>query len=332
MNVLVEGFDRRGHRLFRERLALPPGKRAFTIGRSAAADVTIDDEHVAPLHVSLEVTDQGQVLATDLGSVNGIVVSDNRQYAARNLELVENTLQIGVTLVRIRTPFEKDAPEKPLRQHLCLLPFRPHWIAAICAVMFFVQMAYETWLDAPHRLLDSVAISISLGALATGLWASLWALLTRIMLGHWRWIVHAAIAVAVSLSFGIINEALELGWFAFSLPAWPHQLSWLLGLGLASALYLHLIHSSNLTARRAGIVACLLPALVVGITTWLLDRSSLRDVNHVSTAQRIFPPSLRLRPANSLDDYVKSAAALRHSADARRNISLVDDPDGTAQE
>src|SRR5262245_8102032 len=111
--VVVEGLDGQGRVQWRERLMLNGSRRTFTIGRSIDADVTLDDPHAAALHASVEITQDGRVLASDLDSLNGLVISGKRYREARGVELPDNTLQIGQTQLRVRTAHERLQPERP---------------------------------------------------------------------------------------------------------------------------------------------------------------------------------------------------------------------------
>jgi putative nucleotidyltransferase with HDIG domain len=58
-----------------------------TIGRSAQADIVVDEASLSRLHARLTYTGEGKTVIEDLGSTNGVVVNGSRQEAA--------TLKIG---------------------------------------------------------------------------------------------------------------------------------------------------------------------------------------------------------------------------------------------
>ena len=62
---------------------------------------------------------------------------------------------------------------------------------------------------------------------------------------------------------------------------------------------------------------------------WVLERSQMQNVNYIGTSLRIYPPSLRLGSASTVDDYFKSGEALRNAADKKRKI-MPDEEDGEA--
>ena len=95
---------------------------------------------------------------------------------------------------------------------------------------------------------------------------------------------------------------------------------------LAGALFLHLTHASPLPARRAALIACGIPALLAAGSHWFQAHDQVRDVNHIDARMRIYPPALRLRAADKLDDYFNKANALRERANKRLADALADEP------
>ncbi len=330
--VLIEILDSHGRMQSSQRVTLTGEQRTLTIGRGVHADVTLDDAYAAALHASIEITPEGRIKVSDLGSVNGIVISGKRHRDANNLEFADGMLQIGRTRLRVRTAHEVLAPEKPDQLAPASILRDPAWIAGISALACAAQLAYGGWLGAPRDLASIIVTSLLSGALATGVWVAFWALLSRVMLGEWRWLRHAAIFLGVAAVFVAISSVLEVGWFMFSLPQWNTRTAWVGAIAFGCVLYLHLIHASTLTARRAALVACIVPALSGGAGQWLQERNQMRDVNYIGASLRIYPPSLRLRSAGTPEDYFSSAMALRGAADKTRKALRADDDDDSADD
>jgi Inner membrane component of T3SS, cytoplasmic domain len=331
--VLIDCLDSRGRVQLRQRLALTDGHRTFSIGRSVAADVTLDDEHSAPLHATIEVMPDGSLLASDLGSVNGIIVAGKRQHAVSGLRLDDGAFQIGRTQLRVRTGRQALPPEKPDQQGAKLGMaswldlHQPARLAGIGGAVVGIQSAYEAWLGAPRDMLGGIITSIGFAVLLVGGWVAVWALLSRVMQEEWRWLRHAAIILGVSAVTVAVNSVLDLGWFAVSLPPWSGRGTWIGALALAAAVSLHLMHASGLSTRRATVIGCLFPALLAAGGQWMLSRNTSRDVNHISADLRVYPPSLRLRKAGSSDEFFAGSAALRKTADAKLKAAPADDTD-----
>ncbi len=328
--VLVEILDSHGRVQLRERVALADDKRTFSIGRAVDADVTLDDAYAAARHATVEITPDGRVLVSDLDSVNGVLIAGKRHRGTRNVEVPNGVLQIGRTRLRLRTAFEALPPEKPDQLRPASVLHDPAWLAGIGAAAGLAQLGYTTWLGVPRDLAAVLVTTLISAAAGAGMWVAFWALLSRMLCGEWRWLRHAAIFLGVAAIFYAINGVLDLGWFMFSLPQWSLRAAWVGAIALGCALYLHLIHASNIAPRRAAIVACIVPALSGGAGQWVQERQQMRDVNHIGASLRIYPPALHLSTAGSIDDYFQSAAALRAAADAKRKATRADDDDSAA--
>jgi hypothetical protein len=324
--ILVESLDSRGRVQWRERFALDAARRTLTVGRSIHADVTVDDPYAAPLHASLEIAPDGRVLANDLGSVNGLVVCGKRYRNAGAVALADHVLQVGRTRLRIRTGQELLEPERPDDLRPTSLLRHPGWLAGAAALAGVAQLIYAKWLVAPRDLAEGIATSLGTAILVVCAWVAVWALLSRVMQGEWRWHRHAAICLGAAVTLVAAIGLVDLGWFVFALPAWNSRSLWIGALALGCALYLHLINASSLRARRAALIACAVPLLLALGSQWLQDRNRVRDVNHISARMRIYPPSLRLRASEPVEDYFKNAASLRVLADKRLIDALARDP------
>ncbi|MGW8380070.1 FHA domain-containing protein [Streptomyces sp. ODS28] len=81
------------------------------LGRSAEADVPLDDPDVSRLHCAVTVTEDGEVTVTDLGSTNGTSL-DGRPVGEQPVPLRPGaTLRLGETAVRLAEPHAPvDAP------------------------------------------------------------------------------------------------------------------------------------------------------------------------------------------------------------------------------
>lgn len=331
--VLVEICSVHGRVLARERVTLARDAHAFTIGRSAHADVTVDDAYVAAIHASVEITPEGKVLVSDLGSVNGIVISGKRHHGARNLELANgDMLKIGHTRLRVRTAHETLAPEKPDQIEPASIVRNPAFIAVVGGLACVAQLAYSEWLAAPRDLAAEIVGALITAMLAASAWVAFWALLSRIVQWEWRWLRHAAILAGVVAVVIALDGLLQLGWFAFSLPQWNARPILIGAIGFGCALYLHLSHASNISPRSAALVACIVPALLGGTGYWVLERQQTRNVNNIGASLRIYPPAVRVRSAGSVEAFFRDAAGLRSGADAKRAAMPSDEDAGEAKD
>jgi hypothetical protein len=324
--LLIEGLDGRGRAQWCQRFTLGEDRRTLTIGRSVHADLTLDDPYAAALHASLEIGPDGEILANDLGSMNGLIVCGKRYRNAGVVTLADNILQVGRTRLRIRTGQELLEPERPDDLRPTSLLRHPAWLAGFAGLAGSAQLIYAKWLGAPRDLAEGIVTSLGVAILMISAWVAVWALLSRVMQGEWRWPRHAAICLGVVATLVAVVGLVDLGWFVFALPPWNSRSAWIGAIALGCALYLHLTHASNLTAGRAAQIACVVPLLLALGSQWLQERYRVRDVNHIGARMRIYPPALRLRGSETVEDYFKSAATLRTLADKRLIDALANDP------
>jgi hypothetical protein len=319
-DVVVDVLGSHDRVLSRQRVRLSEGRRAFTVGRGAVADVIVDDEHVAAQHVEIMLADAGKLRASDLGTVNGIIVAGKRQRGVQQLELPSGLVQIGRTRLRVRTAHESLAPEKPDAETGSLVAHHPVWIAGIGAALCALYLSYVTWLDAPRDTASLIVTALTSSVFAAGFWIALWAFLARVAQGEWRWIRHAAIFLGVAALYFVVDTLLEIGWFAFALPEWGMRSALIAAAAVALALYWHLTNATGLRWRRAASIAMLLPALAVGASQWVQARNSARNVNHIDVQGRVYPPALRLRDGVTIESYFTQATALKEASDSKRKL------------
>jgi hypothetical protein len=172
----------------------------------------------------------------------------------------------------------------------------------------------------------TVASALTVAGSIAGVWIALWALLSRIILGEWRWLHHSAIYLGISAALVAVLHIVELSGFVLALALPGNRDLWIGAAALGLALYLHIRFASHLAANRAALVACGIPIVLAASGHWLQMRSQVRDVNHIGAYMRIYPPALRLRPSDKLEDYFSKATLLRGLADQRLIDAIADDP------
>ena len=89
----------------RERIIFPLSAPQLVIGRSASADITIDDPFVSERHAIVEVDESGQVTIRDLNSTSGTFVNGERVTEGRVLEPGDE-----VRFADVVTRFEAGSP------------------------------------------------------------------------------------------------------------------------------------------------------------------------------------------------------------------------------
>lgn len=325
--VVVEKLDGAGRVLGRDRIVLHEAKRTFTIGRGVLADVYLDDPFAAALHASIELTSDGRLLVSDLGSVNGIILGSNRQHKLESEPVANQVLQIGRTRLKLRANDEDTAPEKPDTLNIAWRPQSYALTAIVAGAATVAQLAYATWYTAPRDLVATMAYSLAMPAVIAAAWVAVWGLLTRVMQGEWRWLRHLTIYLGGLALYTALGSILQLGRFVFSSSSWLGVDIWLGLAALGIVLYLHLRGASSLTRRHAAAVACVIPLLIGSAGHWFYFRNMARDVNHIGAHMPIYPSALRLTAAEPLDQFFARSAILRQLADRKLKAALAADPD-----
>lgn len=317
--IVVEVLDTHGRVSARERFAVgDTGKRRIVVGRSVAADVIVDDPHVAAAHVAIDVDGDGRVVLTDLGSRNGFIVDAHRHRGLAGHPLAHGEFKIGRTRLRVRTGRETLAPERADHEMDLSLMRNVSRVALVCALLWLAMVVYVTWLDAPRDMPTALAGALSVALALAAVWVSIWAVLGRMLQGEWRWLTHGAIFFGVSGLVFVLDTLLDIGWFAAGLSQGQWRETLLITLGLALVLYLHLTNVSALKRRTALLFAALLPALMVGTATWVQARNQARDVNYIGVREKLYPPMFRLRAGIGVEEYFTNAAELKVVADRKR--------------
>jgi len=92
--VVIRGGEGKG-----ERIKIRSG--GHVIGRSAEADITIDDPYASEFHARVGLADGGVVVA-DLGSTNGTYLNGRRLGNTPTPVRRGDTVQIGKTILEVR--------------------------------------------------------------------------------------------------------------------------------------------------------------------------------------------------------------------------------------
>jgi len=314
----------------RHRIAASGGEVRATVGRSAVCDIVLDDPFVAPIHARIDVDGAGNVLVSDLESVNGVEVGGLRLHGVERVPVPDGAFRVGRTRLRVRTAREVLAPEQadrggPPRQA------RAAELKMLAAgfVMSLAAIAFEVWTNtAQPRELSTALVTMLLTVLAlSGLWIALWALASRVAFGESRWVRHAATVfvtyaavAAVALGIEVLNGA--LGWHLPSSVAGPV----LIGVAAAAALSSHLLNASPMRPQIAVAISIAIPAVILSAMLWMQARGESRSPSHIADRDRILPPALVLRRGSSLDDFAVAVADLKARADARRAFVEKEDP------
>jgi hypothetical protein len=305
----VEVLNRPGEVHTRERIDAGETR----IGRAYDNDVVIDDPHVAPHHLRIYRGEDGELVAEDLGTMNGLFREHGGERAHSISLKGEPGIRIGRTILRVHDSQHAVVPEK------LLTPPRAHarWAAGLGIVLLVGLLVLE-WLDLTAKPTPSVILLPLLGFITVlAVWTSFWAMLSRLFFGQARFALQLRIAVTACIGLIIWEQVAESLAFSF---AWRDMAEYA-GLGawavLAAACWAHL-HAIGPRHMRAamGLVAAL---IIAGAALQYLGKSESRKLfGQRATLGDLRPPSFRLVPLATADDFFRKTASAKKEVDKAR--------------
>lgn len=305
----IEVLSRGGDVAIRERI----DSEAARIGRAFDNDVVIDDPHVAPHHLRIYRGEDGELVAEDLGSLNGLYPEHGANRVPRLALAKEPGIRIGRTILRVHDAAHAVAPEK------LLTPPRAHaaWAGGLGAVLLLMLLGLQ-WLSLTAQPNVNAVFLPLLGFITVlALWTSLWAVLSRIFFGQARFALQLRIAVTACIALVLWDYFTESASFAF---AWRDMAEYA-GLGawavLGAACYGHL-HAIGPRHMRAA-MGLVIALIVAGALLQYFGRSETRKlIGQRATLGDLRPPSFRLLPLASADDFFKKAESAKEKVDRAR--------------
>lgn len=305
----IEVLSGHGEVAVRERIDAPEAR----VGRAFDNDVVVDDPHVAPHHLRIFRGEDGELVAEDLGTLNGLYPEHGAKRVAQLPLAREPGIRIGRTTLRVHDAAHPVVPEK------LLTPPRAHasWAAGLVGALFIALLVLQ-WLSLTSEPSANIMLLPILGfATVLALWTSLWAVLSRIFFGQARFALQLRIAATACLALIVWDQLSESASFAF---AW-RDIAEYAGLGawavLAAACYAHL-HTIGPRHMRAamGLVFALITA---GALLQYFGKSETRKlVGQRATLGDLRPPAFRLVPLASADNFFKKAEGAKVKVDQAR--------------
>jgi hypothetical protein len=305
----IEVLSRHGEVAARERIT---GDEA-RIGRAFDNDVVVDDPHVAPHHLRIFRGEDGELVAEDLGTLNGLYPEHGAKRVMRLPLAKEPGIRIGRTTLRVHDALHEVAPEK------LMTPPRAHarWAAILGGALLALLLLLQ-WLNFTAEPSINLVLLPLLGFVtALALWTSLWAVLSRIFFGQARFALQLRIAVTACIALVLWNQVSES--FSFGL-AWREMAEYA-GLGawaiLAATCYAHLHTIGPRHMRFAmGLVIALIGA---GAVMQYAGKSETRNlVGQRASLGDLRPPAFRLVPLASADEFFQRAEGTRKKVDQAR--------------
>jgi len=285
----------------------------ITIGRAYDNDVVVDDPHVAAHHLRITRGENGNLIAEDLGSINGLYVDHARKRTKEVTLDAGHELTIGATVIRVRTATHEVPAEQPMLRGL------PYWPSAVlCIVGVFALAALDLWLsetNEPKAIRYFTPLLILTAAIFV--WTTVWSVLTRVFIGRPRFGLHFLIVAAGVLGYSVYSQLAEMGAFAWSWTAFANSSYVVAWLFLGGIVLAHLLVVNRARLPLKVIVAVILVAAGIAMQT-LKQREYRSTYGQPALLGRLEPPALRLVSPQEESAFFTDSKALQAKLDKAR--------------
>ena len=305
----IETLARNGDVLHRHRVdALP-----IRIGRGYDNDYILDDAYAAPRHALVEAGPDGDLVLTDLGTRNGMVLGGRRR---ERLVLDGNTVvRLGHTTLRVRAadfPVPQELPDRTMHSWEGALPGLAGATLTAVVALFTMWLA-DTQAFRPFRYLLALAYGLGAGLV----WSGLWAFGNRLFGRHARLGRHLFIfgcGIAALMLFRLVSSAVGYAW---SIEVFTRYGSHVAILLVAGMVYFHLTTVKPEPRKRFAIMCAALAGLGSGLVLISNEQRNgrLADELYMSV---LLPPDMRATPDSSVDEFMEDVAAMKEKLDRER--------------
>ena len=307
--ALIETLDRDGQ----PRQVLRVSQWPVHIGRAIDCDLVLDDPHVAALHATLEMREDG-LHVVPAATVNGVRLGRASVVPGSTpLMPPSGQMTLGATTLRVRLASEALAPEQRLvdlhhhyeRRHATVL------VALI--VIASLWKGFDLWLaavpGAPGSALAWGYLSAPVGLIV---WCAAWAIGSMLFQRRFAFWAHLQVALTWLLVAVLAEEVTKQLAFALSMPLIEKAGRLVFVAALAMMMWRHM--GLLLPARRRAFALAIGSAVVVGGGLLLVDRSMQQEplVGDLYLGT-ISLPGVRVAKPVSIDAFVKSAAPWRQT-------------------
>lgn len=313
--IVAEVLDRRGHVRSRVRIDRFP----FRIGRAYTNDLILDDPHVSPEHVRIELDSAGDVVARDLESTNGL---HHLEPPAR-VDAVKLTgggvVRIGETVLRFRTPDHRVEPAVAVRRPG---EVGPHWthshVTGVLALLALVATSIASSVRESYSELEPNGLAGSALALvlAVLVWSSAWSLAGRLLrqqaLFAAHWVATSLFALADAASDAVFRHVR----FLFASIEGVEAVELFVELALFTALLAFQLKLATGLARTSRALAASGVAALVTVTTTIWNSQGGEEwISAIPFWSRLEPVDTAWLPTRKVDEFFVDVAQLKSEVD-----------------
>jgi len=289
------------------------------IGRSYQNEIILDDEYVSPSHLSIELSESGQLYAVDLDSTNGVHQMPASKPITRKVIGEEMLLRIGHTLLRIRTPAFHVSPAKENEYGFTALTQPFNRSSTFLGVLFItgIWLVIETYWNSftTPRLGELVLLPLWFIA-AISLWAGVWALLSKIFMHHHYFKAHVFIACIALLVFSLFGTFREYYAFAFSADLSSDILLWVgFSVVLGAMLWGHLRLCTHKPSKKIALGTGLVVFTMVGLfgLSWHVTNNPITGA--LNFHGELKPPPFQIVKSATLDQFFQEVETMKSKID-----------------
>jgi hypothetical protein len=297
--------------------------RQVRIGRGYENDVVVDDAYVAANHLRIFRNQTGQLMAEDMGSANGTFIEGSKVRLTSIALHGSNPIQIGQTFLRVREVHHAVELERIARPERRILPIL---LAVVLMMLVLGVAALKVWLSETSEPLASSYMTPLLTLVAIPVvWAGLWAVLSRIISGHFRFLRNLLIGLSGLFAVMLFDPFAEFSAFALNwlvVDAYEYVAAWLM---LAVVCFLHLREISRARLWLKG--AIVMTVLIAAIAAQTLQQmEEFSDDGRQNTAHFLMPQALRIVPVSDQTAFFNEIAKLKADLDAITSKSTLGNP------
>jgi hypothetical protein len=289
------------------------------IGRSYQNEIILDDEYVSPTHLSIELSESGQLYIADLNSTNGVYQMPASKPIMRKVIGDEIIIRVGHTLLRIRTPAFDVPSAKELEYGFAALTQSFNRSSTFFGILILTGLwiMVETFWNSfsKPQLGDLVLLPLWFIA-GISIWAGIWALLSKIFMHHHYFKAHVFIVCVGLLAFSVFDTAHEYYSFGFSAGFSTDILFWIgVSLVLGFILWGHLRLCTHKSSKKIALGTGMVVFTMVGLFGFSWNIVSNQLIGSLNFHGELKPPPFQLVKSANLDQFFQEVQTMKTRVD-----------------
>lgn len=289
-------------------------KRGLTFGRAYNNDVVLEDPYVCPHHLEIAWDEEKGIVARDLGTVNGLLLEDEK-IKVDSINLVSGVkFRIGRTSFRFFN-HDYEVP-RTIVDSYAMSPLRSLESRKLQSFIFIVTALYilvDYWMKSYNKF-DTLNLTYGYIGFFSFIvvWSSFWAFTSRMVTHQWNLFIHCAIASGGVVVVSLFEALLSYLSFALALDNFQGIVGTVgIGLLIAGVIYTHLRFVSSALPFYLASVSSGVAVAFVGMTL-LISYLENRDFNYSPQYYvTLKAPVFKIVKSKSTDDFFDDVRKLK---------------------